>query len=241
MKTTSYKTSQKHPKGLYKPLKIATTFTSIDRFQIPKGAVYGRITPNMYIYVSDFEQFKIERPKYTMFLLDMRSDNNFRRVSLTKNNFAYEPIISFIKAHNLIGSTCSKYYNNTRKYYTKNGEVAGAPRERLIPQPESRIYKQSMVDGKDYSLDWEYENHKAVNSDGTPYTGIPAEKKMQFNQFEGIDYKLQKGVCDDYADTKYKDGMKVNQTKIRPEKNKDSKKVNVRVYHENGTFTKKTV
>ena len=58
MKTTEYKTSQKHPKGLYKPLKIASTFTSIDACQIPAGAVYGRITPNMYVYISDFDQFK---------------------------------------------------------------------------------------------------------------------------------------------------------------------------------------
>lgn len=239
MKTTEYKNTRKHPLGLYKPLKIASTFTSIDACQIPSGAVYGRITPNMYIYISDFDQFKQSSPKYVMYIMDMRSDKKFRRVSLTHRNFAYKPILRFIKAHNLTG-VCSQYYHESRKYYTKNGEVAGAPRERLIPEPECRIYKQSMVDGKGYSLDWEYENHEAVNPDGTPYTGMPAEKKMQFNQFEGIDYRLQKGICDDYADTKYKDGMKVNQTKIRPEKSEKTKKIIVRVHH-NGTVINKEI
>ena len=243
MKTTEYKTSQKHPKGLYKPLKIASTFTSIDACQIPSGAVYGRITPNMYVYISDFDQFKQSSPKYVMYILDMRSDKKFRRVSLTPNNFAYKPILAFIKAHNLTG-VCSKYYHESRKYQNKNGEIAGAPRERLIPQPSQRCYKQSDVDGKGYSINWESEYKAPVNADGiTPYKGVESRRGTQFNEFEGVDYRLSSNVVDDYADTKYKDGMKVNQTKIRPDKKKDSdktKKIIVRV-HRNGTVINKEI
>ena len=240
MKTTEYKTSKKHPKGLYKPLKIARTFTSIDSCQIPAGAVYGRITPNMYIYISDFNQFEKKSDRYAMYILDMRSDKKFRRTTLTKNNFAYNTIVEFVKINNLTG-VCSQYYNETRKYYNKNGEVTGAPHERLIPTPECRVYKQSMVDGKGYSIEWEAENHEPTNEDGTPYNGVPAPTKVQFNEFEGIDFRLQKDICNDYADTKYKDGMKVNQTKIRPEKTRKDQKIKVKIYHENGTFSRKTV
>ena len=49
------------------------------------------------------------------------------------------------------------------------------------------------------------------------------------NTPETKNYRLQKGICDDYADTKYKDGMKVNQTKIRPEKEKSSKKIVIKI------------
>ena len=229
MKTTEYKTTRKHPITLYKPLKIASTFTSIDRFQIPAGALYGRITPNIYIYISDFDQFKQSSPKYTMYILDMRSDKKFRRVSLTKNNFAYKPILRFIKAHNLTG-VCGKYYHESRKYQNKNGEIAGAPRERLVPEPSMRCYRQSMVDGKGYSIDWE-RNVLDKNPDGTPYKGVETQRGTQFNEFEGVDYRLSKSVVDDYADTKYRDGMKVNQTKIRPEKSEKTKKIIVRVHH----------
>lgn len=233
MKTTEYKNTRKHPLGLYKPLKIASTFTSIDACQIPSGALYGRITPNIYIYISDFNQFKQSSPKYTMYIMDMRSDKKFRRVSLTKNNFAYKPILRFIKAHNLTG-VCGRYYHESRKYQNKNGEVAGAPRERLIPEPSMRCYKQSNVDGKGYSIDWESEYKAPVNADGiTPYKGMESRRGTQFNEFEGIDYRLSRSVVDDYADTKYRDGMKINQTKIRPDKsdNKNNKKIIVRVHH----------
>lgn len=229
MKTTEYKNTRKHPLGLYKPLKIASTFTSIDACQIPSGAVYGRITPNMYVYISDFDQFKqSNQPKYTMYILDMRSDKKFRRTSLTKRNFAYKPILRFIKAHNLTG-ICGKYYHESRKYQNKNGEVAGAPRERLVPEPSMRCYRQSMVDGKGYNIDWE-RNVLDKNPDGTPYKGVETQRDTQFNEFEGIDYRLSQNVIDDYADTKYRDGMKVNQTKIRPEKTEKSKKIIVRVH-----------
>lgn len=231
MKTTEYKTTRKHPITLYKPLKIASTFTSIDACQIPSGAVYGRITPNIYIYISDFDQFKQSSPKYTMYILDMRSDKKFRRVSLTKNNFAYKPILRFIKAHNLTG-VCGKYYHESRKYQNKNGEIAGAPRERLVPEPSMRCYRQSMVDGKGYSINWE-RNVLDKNADGTEYKGMESRRGTQFNEFEGVDYRLSRNVIDDYADTKYRDGMKVNQTKIRPEKSdsKSNKKIIVRVHH----------
>jgi hypothetical protein len=232
MKTTEYKTLQKHPKCLYKPLKIASTFTSIDACQIPSGAVYGRITPNMYIYISDFDQFKFKQssPKYVMYIMDMRSDKKFRRVSLTPKNFAYKSILAFIKTHNLTG-VCGKYYHESRKYQNKNGEVAGAPRERLIPEPSMRCYRQSMVDGKGYNIDWE-RNVLDKNADGTEYKGMESRRGTQFNEFEGVDYRLSRSVVDDYADTKYRDGMKINQTKIRPDKsdNKNNKKIIVRVH-----------
>ena len=234
MKTTEYKVTKKHPLSLYKPLKIASSFTSIDAFQIPCGAVYGRITPNMYIYISDFDQFQSSQPKYTMYILDMRSDKRFRRTSLTPNNFAYKPIIAFIKANKLTG-ICGKYYHESRKYQNKNGEVAGAPRERLIPEPQSRCYRQSMVDGKGYNIDWE-ENVLDKNPDGTPYKGVESQRGTQFNEFEGIDYRLDKNVISDYADTKYRDGMKVDQTKCRPNKKSNSKKITVRVYHGNNVI-----
>lgn len=229
MKTTEYKTTKKHPLLLYKPLKIASTFTSIDAFQIPCGAVYGRITPNIYVYISDFDQFKTDRPKYTMYILDMRSDKRFRRTTLTPNNFAYKPIIAFIKANKLTG-VCGKYYHESRKYHDRNGNIAGSPRERLIPEPQSRCYRQSMVDGKGYNIDWE-ENVLDKNPDGTPYKGVEAQSGAQFNEFEGIDYRLTKDAVYDYADTKYRDGMKIDQTKIRPEKADKTARIKVRVHH----------
>ena len=72
-----------------------------------------------------------------------------------------------------------------------------------------------------------------LNNGITPYKGMESRRGTQFNEFEGIDYRLSRSVVDDYADTKYRDGMKINQTKIRPDKsdNKSNKKIIVRVHH----------
>lgn len=62
---------------------------------------------------------------------------------------------------------------------------------------------------------------------------MESRRGTQFNEFEGVDYRLSRSIVDDYADTKYRDGMKINQTKIRPDKsdNKNNKKIIVRVHH----------
>ena len=93
---------------------------------------------------------------------------------------------------------------------------------RKAQEPQARCYKQSMVDGKGYSIDWE-ENIQAMPEEG--YNGLPVQypngkKAASFTPFEG--------VTDTELATR-RDGMKVNQTKIRPEKEKSSKKIVIKI------------
>lgn len=79
-----------------------------------------------------------------------------------------------------------------------------------------------MVDGKGYSIDWEV-NIQPMPEEG--YNGLPVQypngkKAASFTPFEGI--------TDTELATR-RDGMKVNQTKIRPETKKNTDKVIIKI------------
>lgn len=93
---------------------------------------------------------------------------------------------------------------------------------RKAQEPQARCYKQSMVDGKGYSIDWEAEI-QAMPEEG--YNGLPVQypngkKAASFTSFEGVT---------DTEQAMRRDGMKVNQTKIRPEKEKNTKKIVIKI------------
>lgn len=90
--------------------KIARNF-SVQYFGncIPKGAVYGRPTNNLYIYIDDFGQFKPEQcnTRFNIWILDSRStDGRFHKTTVSKHTEWYNLIFSFIEYNNLYDEKC---------------------------------------------------------------------------------------------------------------------------------------
>lgn len=88
--------------------------------------------------------------------------------------------------------------------------LATAPWDKKIPKPQcdkfSGCYSQSMVDGKGYNISLE-EYYEELHN----YSGLPAK-----------DFELNKPF--DGVGSNRKDGMKIDQTKIRPEKSSSQEK-----------------
>lgn len=106
--------------------------------------------------------------------------------------------------------------------------TAVVPREKKHPEPmygkTSGCYSQARVDGRGYNNDWEEKN---IPNRGN---GLPVEYNQNkpvatFKSFEGYT---------DTPEAKRRDGLKVDQTKIRPEKRLKSLKVIVRSCTESG-------
>lgn len=189
---------------LYKPLKICKDYnTRVDIFRIPKNAVYGRYTQNKYVLITDFKQFRKPQEKYSVFILDLKKSNGFRRYHMSKNYYVIPFLWRFIKDNNLYNITVIPV------------DRAGVPQERRVPVPQSRCFKQCQVDGSGYNISWEEKHYQPINAaTKTPYTGFPTQYRDKmpvatFAEFEG------------YTDSPValrRDGLKIDQTKCRPGK-----------------------
>ena len=84
-------------------LKIAKNF-SVNYFGIciPKNAIYGRVTKNLYVYITDFMQFfpNNKRTRFEIYVLDQRKDSRFRKTIVSKHTEWYNMIFAFIEYHN---------------------------------------------------------------------------------------------------------------------------------------------
>ena len=83
-------------------LKIARNF-SVNYFGIciPKNSIYGRPTKNLYVYITDFEQFLPDngRTRFNIYVLDQRKDGKFHKVTVSKHTSWYKIIFAFINYH----------------------------------------------------------------------------------------------------------------------------------------------
>ena len=93
------KTNTEHQKP-YKPFKIAKTYgVCIDKYEICKGALYGRIKPNLYIMVTDFKQFRKKEFIYDIYIMDLRKKDGWHEYILRANNWMYNPIMDYISKY----------------------------------------------------------------------------------------------------------------------------------------------
>lgn len=89
-------------------LKVAQNF-SYQYFNqgIPKNAIHGRISKNVYIYVTDYKQFWTPRTRLNVFLLDCRSDDGlFHKTLIKKHSRLYNDILAMIVYHDLKDVVC---------------------------------------------------------------------------------------------------------------------------------------
>ena len=94
---------------MYKPFKIAQDFT-VQYFGIciPKNAIYGRLTKNIYIFVDDFRQFRPNMHNCTIsiHLLDIRKDNQFKKYIVKDSNIIFKLCYDFIAKNKLWDTIC---------------------------------------------------------------------------------------------------------------------------------------
>lgn len=178
---------------------------------LPLYALYGNVNSKFY-YCSKL--FPNKDHFYTIFIY-----NGYRweKTSTKEHKDIAHFMASYMRLSSFVRHQCipSKRYHKTTEQFIK----ANAPKERKHPQPlcdnYSGCYSQSMVDGNGYNITSEEYNHELHN-----YSGIPVEYKRNrpvigryqgFNKFDGVGLERR-------------DGMKIDQTKIRPEKSSTREK-----------------
>ena len=94
-------------------LKIAHNF-SVNYFGIciPKNAVYGRVTKNLFVYITDFSQFYAGNGKtrFSVYVLDQRKDGHFVKTIVSKHTEWYNMIYAFIAYHDHFGAKVEYQY-----------------------------------------------------------------------------------------------------------------------------------
>lgn len=94
--------SKFYPKATEK-LKIANGYgTQYYNNFIPRNAIYGRLSQHVYIYVTNFSQFKdLTQNTYEVYLMDIRRSFRFRRKSVKKNSLTFCMILSMVLYNNM--------------------------------------------------------------------------------------------------------------------------------------------
>lgn len=231
-------------KGLKVYTKVCTKYNTLfEGFAVPKGAIYGRIlVPYIDIdgVTNDYVFFVCDKPKtlktrmLSVHIMKREWNNNatcaVKRITWHDAKVGVNhPIYIAVreKCTEIGGYPKVTTFTDPRKEAVKVAEMYSqvahsACKVRKAQEPQARCYKQSMVDGKGYSIDWEAEI-QAMPEEG--YNGLPVQypngkKAASFTSFEGVT---------DTEQAMRRDGMKVNQTKIRPEKEKNTKKIVIKI------------
>ena len=231
-------------KGLKVYTKVCTKYNTLfEGYAVPKGAIYGRaLVPYIDILgcTNDYLFFVCDAPKTLktgmLYVHIMKREWNNNAVGSVKRITWHDvkvgvnhPIFTAVreKCAEIGGYPKVTTFTDPRKEAVKVAEMYSqvahsACKVRKAQEPQARCYKQSMVDGKGYSIDWE-ENIQPTPEEG--YNGLPVQypngkKAASFTPFEG--------VTDTELATR-RDGMKVNQTKIRPETKKNTDKIIIKI------------
>lgn len=125
-------------------LKIAKTF-DVNYFGIciPKNAVYGRMTKNLYVYITDYAQFTDNRTRFNIYILDKRSkDGRFHRTTISKHTEWYNIIYAFIDYHDLYDTKVEYQYCLSRISKPTRKE----PQTKTGYMYKTGVYSQNRVD-----------------------------------------------------------------------------------------------
>lgn len=228
-------------KGLKLYTKQCKAYDTIfEGFKVSVGAFYGRI---LVPYTdgtsrsSDYVFWVCDNPKsiktgiLSIHIMKREWGNNatvrdirktvWHDVKVGKNHPIYQAVLT--ECHKLGGIPVIKTFKNPQIYVDRAyTAIAHEYSYRKHPQPQSRCYKQAQVDGKNWDISWEERVQPMKDADGYNYNGCPVQynpndtKQAPFTSFEGFT---------DTYEAHRRDGMKVNQTKCRPEKQRNNNAV----------------
>lgn len=218
-------------KGIKTYVKLCQSYDTIfEGYKVPVGALYGRtLVPyrdmdgalcNDYVFWVCKNFSKISSDKLVVYIMKRSWNNNstchvrnitWHNISVGRNHVIFKQILEYCTNLGMIPDV-STFKNPCVETHRKEKQAHKLSKQyglRKHPQPNMRCYKQAMVDGKGYEISWE-ENVQPLNG----YNGLPVEynkntPKISFTSFEGIT---------DTPEYNRRNGLIVNQTKIRPQK-----------------------
>lgn len=226
-------------KGVKEYTRICASHnTFFEGYKVPVGAMYGRtLVPyhntntfcihNDYVFwvCDNFEGLKkgvlnvhISKKEWGF---NDTCDNIHKiiwhDIKVGRNHPVYKHVLNACREYGSIPTV--KTFKDPQIYIDR--ECSRISREfdlRKHPEPTSRCYKQAQVDGRGYDISWEENVQPMKDSYGYDYNGMSVpypngQKQACFTPFEGIT---------DTYEARRRDGMKVNQTKCRPEKKQHS-------------------
>ena len=92
---------------MFKPFKRALNFNvEYHGTCIPKNAIYGRFTKNVYVYIDDYKQFKNKPKLVKMHIMDVRKESTFKARLVKPDNPIFEIANEYITVHNLFDMKC---------------------------------------------------------------------------------------------------------------------------------------
>lgn len=217
-------------KGAKEYIKLCQSYNTIfEGYKVPVGALYGRTfvpyrdvtgMKSEYIFwmCKDFQ--KIKSGRLSVYIMKREWNNNstchvrnitWHKIAVGTSHPVFKQVYQYCLNIGYIPKVGS-FKNPCIESYRKEKQIHSVSQQyglRKHPQPTMRCYKQAMVDGKGYEISWE-ENVQPLDG----YNGLPVEynnntPKIAFTAFEGIT---------DTDAFKRRDGMKVKQTSIRPQK-----------------------
>ena len=212
-------------KGLKEYTKICTAYdTKFENFKIPVGALYGRCkvpyTENFekrfeYVFWACIEPQKTISDKiFPVYIFKPSwASKRWKKVAIGQNHIIARNIFNACTING--GVPVVTTFKNVEAIKARRDlrSVSCELNFRKHPTPQCRCYKQAQVDGKNWCLDWEEEIQPMQDIDGYHYNALPIQdngiKQAPFSSFEGVT---------DTIEARRRNGMKVNQTKCRPEK-----------------------
>lgn len=150
---------------MYKPFKIATDFTThyFDTC-IPKNASYGRLTKNIYIFIDNYSQFRLNMQgidTITINVLDARKDGRFHKCIIKRyirnrktnemvQNPTFEFCYNFVAKNKLWNIKCEnvlryKHSGVLPSYYVKQRDPkyrAYGDNSRIVGIEDDMKYKE---------------------------------------------------------------------------------------------------
>lgn len=218
-------------KGIKEYTKICVSFnTEFEGYYIPLGALYGRCkapyeTGVEYIFwICETPKQAFHATTMPVYILKPSWKNHkWQQIKIGYNHIIAKNVRN--KCHELSGIPAIKTSKDiqgikARKELKRvSEEVRSLSSEFGLhkhPEPQSRCFKQAQVDGKGYNIAWERNIQPMQDIDGYHYNGCPVHYESgkqlppaAFTSFEGVT---------DTERARRRDGMKVNQTKCRPQK-----------------------
>lgn len=125
---------------MFKDFKIATGYNvNYHNHCIPKNAIYGRLTPTVYIYITDFASFYNDAQVAKIHIMDIKKHDHFKQYLVKNTNVIFKLAHDFIHSKGISPNTkCENVLCINRTY---------KPTERRVGE---YTYKPT---GRDHSRD----------------------------------------------------------------------------------------
>lgn len=180
-----------------KILKVAKNY-SVNYFNncIPKGAIYGRMTRNLYVYIDNFQQFARANAKANhyvyIYMMDTRKESTFHKEKISVHSDWYRMFYAYIAYNNMFANKC----DNVLCLKRGNSDI---PKEKKSPQSNYNMsYKQVKVQNNERTKNENSEEiyiNRDVNFDRYQQKIQVNDIIEKQNKYKKVVEDLRRGKC----------------------------------------------